>query len=199
MSDLFSKIAFVVPKIGGWCSVDKAQALAATVLTLRHEVTLEIGVLEGRSLIPMAMAHQQIGRGKVIGVDAWDAAASREGQVNQADAKFWGELDHKPLYERFIQNLEKAKVREVVEVHWMRSQDFPAPDDIGVLHLDGNHGEQAYHDVCKFGTHVVKGGFCFLDDLNWSGGGVLRAEAALIGMSYKKLYHMDTGAMYQRL
>jgi hypothetical protein len=46
---------------------------------------------------------------------------------------------------------------------------------------------------------VRVGGLLFADDLNWTGGGVLRAVAKLKTMGFIELYRLDTGAMFQRV
>ena len=61
MTNLFLDIADVVPRLNGWCSVNKAQHLAAMVCALQPVTAVEIGVFGGKSLIPMAMAMKRIG------------------------------------------------------------------------------------------------------------------------------------------
>ena len=66
--NLFSQIE-ALPMIGDWCPLDKAKTLAAMVLALRPAVVVEIGVWRGSSLLPMALALKELGRGQIVGVD----------------------------------------------------------------------------------------------------------------------------------
>ena len=77
MKQLFAQIEseLAVHK-DGWCSIEKAYALASAIIALRPGVVVEIGIWAGRSLIPMALALKKVGAGKIIGIDPWRAEES---------------------------------------------------------------------------------------------------------------------------
>lgn len=183
----------------GWCSVAKAHTLAAAVLALRPDVSLEIGIWGGRSFIPMAMAHKEIGKGIVIGVDPWSPTASVEGQVHEADRKHWSSADHEGVYRDFMGHIERLGLGGCVRILRSKSDDVPPQEGIGLYHSDGNHGPQAIKDVERFAPKVRSGGLAFLDDLGWSGNYVLESSKKLLSFGFSELYKMDTGAMYQRV
>lgn len=198
MSNLHARIAALVPNMDGWCSVEKANDLALAVIKLRASVTIELGVWGGRSLLPLAMAHQEQNHGIVYAVDPWSNAASVEFQ-NEANTNWWGKVDHEMIYQRFLAHLKNQGVEQFVKVVRAKSDDFDPPQVVDCLHVDANHSDQAVKDVERFASKVRVGGFCFLDDINWEGGGVKRAADKLLTMGFVKLFDRDTGAMFERL
>lgn len=198
MTNLFQTIAELVPRCHGWATVEKAFTLAGAVLALRPEVIVEIGVWGGRSLLPLGLAAKEIGQCKVIGVDPWTPSASIQGQQN-ANLKWWGEQPHEQVYFDFIEKRGQLGLNEVIKIERMTSDYFDPPKQIGILHLDGNHGPQAIKDAEKFGPLVQFGGFCFLDDLHWEGGNVLNALDLLRRVGFVELFRLDAGSMMQRI
>lgn len=196
---LFSDIEKLVPTLHGWCSTPKAHTLASMVLALRPKVVVELGVWGGRSLIPMAMAVREVGQGKVYAIDPWSAQASIVGQITDGDKQFWGnQHNHDVVYADFLHKLHTSGVVEVVEVQRCQSESATVPDGIGLLHVDGNHSDQAIRDVEKYAPKCLPGAFCVMDDIGWTGGGVERAAGRLKSMGWRELYTLDTGAVYQK-
>ncbi len=183
----------------GWCSPQKAYSLASAVIALQPETIVEVGVFAGKSLFPMALACQAVGKGKVIGVDPWVSAASVQGQVVEADRQFWNQVDHEQVYQKFLEIRTIFGLQDVIKIERMISEYFEPPKQIGVLHVDGNHGEQAFRDVQRIAPSVLVGGFCFLDDLDWSGGAVRKGESWLLANGFVRLWQVENGAMFQRL
>jgi len=206
MTNLFLDIADVVPRLNGWCSVNKAQHLAAMVCALQPVTAVEIGVFGGKSLIPMAMAMKRIGKGMIIGIDPWDSQASAEGQTEE-HRKWWGEVcNHELVYQAFMQAVHKTGTQNCVKIIRKRSDDVEPPPGVQLLHLDGNHGQQAYIDIRRFAPSVVVGGIVVLDDLGWSGGAVGQSEKHLLehgfimlSKTYNKPKGDDDWASYQRV
>lgn len=197
MIELFKKIAEVQPKLPGWCPPEKAQVLASLVIAFRPAVTVEIGIFGGSSFIPMAMAHKEVG-GIAIGIEPWDKKAAIEAQDSAVNRAWWDAQDLEAIYHNFMHNLETLGLNDHVEIHRRTSDQAGVPNAIGILHVDGGHNDQAVRDTARFAPHVLVGGFVVLDDLNWTGGAVGRAEQRLIQMGFRKLYPLGTGAVYQR-
>lgn len=197
---LFDEINSALETIGhGWTSPAKAQTMAAAIIALRPAFSVEIGVYAGKGLISMAMAHRAIGHGIAIGVDPYQSAASAEGQLNPEDHKFWSELDHEMIFQLASNHIIKFGVQNTCRIERMRSNLFSPPDNIGVLRIDGNHGETVLSDIAKYAPKVSIGGFLFLDDLGWTGGAVVRAAARLKMMGWVELYRLDDGAVFQNV
>lgn len=207
MTNLFLHIAELVPKLHGWCTVQKAHNLAAIVCALRPVTAVEIGVYGGRSLIPIAMAMKYLGKGLVIGIDPWDAKASAEGQQGE-HRDWWGsKCDHDIVFRQFSEAVQKTGTQNCIKVLRKRSDEVEPPPGVQLLHLDGNHGDQAYIDIRRFAPSVVVGGMVVLDDLTWPGGAVSRSEEYLLGHGFvqlSKTYTKPVGgdddwATYQRV
>jgi predicted O-methyltransferase YrrM len=199
MKQLFADIEHITPQLSDWCGVNKAQTLAALVIGLRPSVTVELGVWQGASAIPMAMAHKEIGHGILYAVDPWSGEESLAGQVTQQDKEWWGKVDHNNAYNVFAHYVHHYGVQDVVRVVREKSDDFTPPEVIELLHVDGRHDEGAIHDVERFAPHVPLGKIVVMDDLDWVGGAVRKAEARLLEMGFVQLYPLGSGAVYQRL
>jgi len=184
----------------GWCPLDKAMTMAAAVLSLRPEVSCEIGVYAGRSFLPMAIAHRTLGHGMAIGIDPWKAEASVEGQIAKGDKDFWAVQNHHELaFNKLSDEINRLALRNVVKVYRKRSDDVEPPRNIGVLSVDGNHGPQVLRDIERYAPQVVPGGLIFMDDYNWSGKNVMVAVERLQAMGCKELYRVADWGVLQKL
>lgn len=202
--NIFDKIETVHGSMEGWCSWRKAQTLAAIVISTQPEISVEIGVWYGKSLLPVALAHQHIGKGGVIAIDPWMAEASIEGQVNPADKEWWNRQQiHQVAFDAFKTKVYELGLQSVVRIERKASNDFEPPAGIGLLSVDGNHGEQAIRDVERYAPKVKKGGFLVADDIEWTGGAVGKAISLLPGMGFVEMYRVknetESWAVFQRL
>lgn len=188
---------FINSGIGGWTTVPKAQTFAALILSYRPMVSVELGTWMGRGAISIAMAHKEIGKGMCYAVDAWSPIASSEGQ-DEINRKHWANSDHEIAYKTMLEHIDKWQVASTIKVIRAKTADAPMPEGIGFLIIDGNHGEEATADVKRWAPKVLIGGYVFMDDLDWTGGAVRRAEAQLKSMGFRELYPIETGALYQR-
>lgn len=199
MRKLLRSIDTALEAIGhGWTTNQQAHAMAASILAIRPMISVEIGVYAGKGLVSMALAHKTAGRGKVIGIDPYSQDASASGQLNPADKDFWQGLDHESIFNMATSNLERFGVKEFATIIRSKSCDAPTPTNIGVLRIDGNHGEVVLSDVAQYCPNVVPGGFLFLDDENWTGGAVLRAAGTLRQQGWKEIYRVDQTIVFQK-
>lgn len=197
MTSLFQKIETLIPTLDGWCSVERAHLLAASVLALRpHNCTI-IGVWAGRDLFAMALACQKVGGGMVHGIDPWSAVASKEGQTGQ-HLEWWGATNHEAIYQKFLSNINVLGVQNVVRVHRMTSDEYQPNEPIDLLVVDGNHGPAVLRDAERFATRVSLGGLCLMEDVHWEGGAVGQAIEKLKIYGFKPLYRVDDAEMFQR-
>lgn len=196
---IFEEIDDAVKSIRhGWCTYEKARVLASAIVATRPNVVVEIGVWAGRSLIPMAMALRYNTTGRALAIDPWNAQISSEGMTGE-NLKWWSSVDHEDIYNHFTFFVNHYGLSNIVEIKRCKSNDVEPPESIGLFHCDGNHSEQAVTDVNRFASKVVIGGFCFCDDIHWTGGGVSMAVEALTNLGFKELFKLDTGAMFQRV
>jgi len=195
---VFSTITKLLPTLGGWTSVNKAHTFAGLVLGYRPEVCVELGVWMGRGSLAIALALKEVGRGMLYSIDAWDPKASVEGQTHPKDIEHWGTSDHEGPYQTFLSNIAKYELGGFVTVMRTRTEHAGVPPNIGFLIIDANHGDAAITDVRRFAPMVRKGGFTYMDDIDWSTGSVRRAEAQLKSMGFVELYPIENGKMFQR-
>ncbi len=209
LSILMAEIRDRLADGGDWCSLEKAQALAALVVGIRPRVICEIGVWMGGSLVPMALALRSLreldaasGRAPVtrlaIAIDAWSPAASCDGQ-GETDAAWWRSVDHDAAHRALLSRLERHGLRELCEVVRAPSDEAPVPVEIDLLHVDGNHAGQALRDIERFAPSVRIGGVLVLDDVSWYGGHVARGRDAAKELGFRELHSLGTGVVMQRV
>jgi cephalosporin hydroxylase len=187
----------------GWCTWEKARVMVSVVMATRPDVCLEIGIFHGRSALPVALAQKMVGKGRFIAIDPWKASASVEGQ-SKVDTEWWNHQDmHEKAYDDFMGKRDYWKLQDVIEVHRMTSDEYDPKFEIGLLSVDGNHGEQAIKDVARYAPCIIIGGFLIIDDLKWNGGAVTRAVGLLPDMGFKELFRVENSeecwAMFQRV
>lgn len=175
--------------LDGWCSEEKACVLAALVMALKPAVCVEIGVFGGRSLFPMALVAKQLELStKVIGIDPYSAKASVENELGE-NAKWWGDLDHEAILQKFQDNSKRMGLTDRIALIRKRSDDV-TPELCQILHIDGNHSDQAVKDAMRFGPSVQVGGVVVCDDIMWGGGAVLRAIDCLEDMGFVEAFRV---------
>lgn len=191
MSNVYEQIEKVIPTLNGWCSLQKAHLLAASVFVLRPEISVVIGVWGGRDLFSLAMACKEIGFGKVIGIDPWNSSASVQDQRG-SNFDWWSKVDHEEVYKQFLKDRKVLGLEHWTVIERMISDYYDPKNAIGVLVIDGNHGEAAIRDVNRFAPQVKPGGFVFLDDLQWDMGAVGKAAQRLLDLGFKQVWHFKT-------
>lgn len=192
---------------GEWCDLEKAQTLAAIVIAQRPLICCEIGVWMGGSLLPVLLALDALRAleasgpdrptRRAIAIDPWSPGASVIGQAD-VDASWWGKADHEAAFRAFGRRLDKHGVRDLCHVARCASDDVAVPPRIDLLHIDGNHAEQAIRDVERFCPSVPIGGTLVMDDLAWTGGHVRRARDLAAQMGFQEQYPLCGGLVLRR-
>jgi predicted O-methyltransferase YrrM len=75
-------------ELHGWCAPGKAKLLVDLVLKTKPNIILEIGVWGGKSLIPMAYALRENGRGIAYGIDPWESHESVQWVKDETNKHF---------------------------------------------------------------------------------------------------------------
>jgi predicted O-methyltransferase YrrM len=152
----------------GWCSEQKGAYLVDLIVRSKPEVIVEIGVYGGKSLVPMAHALRANQKGVIYGIDPWDAAESVKEVKEEANLAYWGHLDHQYIKRALIRNIYKFGLHQQIVLVESTSENAPPIQNIGFLHIDGNHSEAtSYFDVTKWVPLVKSGGYIVLDDMTW--------------------------------
>lgn len=179
------------PRLEGWASLEKAEALAMTTLILRPTVAVEIGVFAGRSVLPVALVMREVGHGVIHCIDPYSPQSSAEG-YDKTNADWWTNVaNHEHAKKQFEGMVEACRLKDIVRVHVCRSDDIEPPATIDLLHVDGQHTLQAVRDVTRYGANVRIGGIVFMDDVGWQNEGRAEVEMAvqkLIEFGFIKLY-----------
>lgn len=187
----------------GWCSLEKANTLTSLVMGLRPRVVVELGVWMGGSAIPMALALQALGSGRLLAIDAWSTEMSIAGQEAEVHLKWWtamGERGHQRAFETFLWRLRKHGISpEHCAVRRQRTDEAEVPALIDLLHHDANHGPQVMADIERWAPAIRVGGVLVLDDLDWEGGHVERARNRALELGFVELYPLGTGCVMQRV
>lgn len=184
MSNLFDQLESVISMPHGWCSLEKAKCLSAFVLATRPNLVVELGCWSGRSLISMALACKEVGYGKVIGIDPYEAAASVEGQTGE-NAKWWSRQQaHDEMYAYCLSKIHEFGVQTITQLQRIRSDDYKPDGPINLLHHDANHGPQALKDIQRLSPFVPVGGWVAMDDLTWQDGGTAGGAQHLLSTGF---------------
>jgi len=192
MTTLFKQIEDMLAQVQhGWTTPEKACIMASAVVALRPKFSVEIGVYAGKGLLTLGLAHKALGFGMAIGVDPYSSKASADGQVKPEDKEFWSKLNHEAIFKMAQENLFKFSVQNTARIERKMSEQFDPPDGIGVLRIDGNHGEMVLADIRRYTPFVDRGGILFLDDLQWVGGSPKKALEKLVKSGWKHLYDFD--------
>lgn len=192
----------------GWATEVKAHYLMMSVFTIRPAIAVEIGVWAGRSCIPIAMAMKECGRGVVHAIDPWSPDASAEG-YDEKNAEWWKVIaNHHYAFKQFSQAIIATQTTAHIEIHKCKSDDWMPPDQIDLLHIDGQHTPQAIKDAERYASKVRVGGIVCMDDVHWHNGSnydVLTAVNKLKEMGFVDLFSLnnkeagDDCAFFQRI
>jgi len=165
-------------QLEGWCSHEKAVILIDIILKNHPETVVEIGVFGGKSLIPMAVALQACEKGTIYGIDPWDSHDSVEGLVAE-HKDWWGAIDHRKIFQDLVAKIQDFQLNNIVLIPHTSEEATPI-EGIEVLHIDGNHSDDAsYLDVTKWVPLVVSGGWVIFDDVDWHENGSYTTSRAV--------------------
>lgn len=169
---LKKRITEVVNNVPGWCPQDKSELLASLVIETRSEVSLELGIYGGRSIIPMALGAKEIG-GLVIGVEPWANEPALEGENSAENDKWWSEINLDEIKNAYYHAALHFDTNANTIVHQMTSKEaLPLiqkhKGKIKVIHQDGNHSELVSSwEVENYLPLLEKGGYWVIDDTQW--------------------------------
>lgn len=155
----------------GWCRVEKAFRLAEIIIENKLENVIEVGIFGGRSIVPMALAVREQGKGCVFGLDPWDNKYALEGDNGKVQEEWWANLDMEAIRESFETHAQKHRLWE-----WLKWSRIGSVEMSGLwkdewadlVHLDADHSEEtSIRDVWLWVPKVKPGKFFIMDDTNW--------------------------------
>lgn len=196
--ELKKTIAEVVPTMEGWCSEEKARAMAELILREKPLVVVEIGVFGGRSLVPQALALRENGKGVIYGIDPWKLDSALEGENGKSNDDWWkNNVNLHEIHQLCVEAIWRQKLDEWCVLVRTPSQAchalFPMID---VLHIDGNHSEVAScRDVLIYAPKVKTGGYIWFDDVDWATTG---RAVQLLEQSAEKVSQVGSCSLYRK-
>lgn len=144
---------------------------------------VEIGCLAGRTAFVLGLMAARNGGGVLLTIDPWSAVAGVQNDSPKLLTELTNEWDWDALAEMFEVS---TAVRLTHHTHARCSSSDagidPAPLEISVLHIDGNHDYAAARSDCdRFASRIIPGGWLILDDYEWAhGDGPRRAGDELL-------------------
>lgn len=170
--ELRSRIEAAVASLEGWCSLEKALAMADLILDTRPEVVVEVGVFGGKSLIPQALALAEAQRGYIYGVDPWKKEAALEGNNDPANDEWWSRVDLAGIHQKCAEAVWHHQLDQrcvLVRAPSLAAVNLFPDASVDVLYLDGNHSEEcSMADVKAWLPKVRPLGFIWFDDTDWA-------------------------------
>ena len=159
-------------KMEGWCTYEKALALANLVLQVKPKTVVELGVFGGRSLVAMGLGMKRMqAPGLVYGVDPWTTEAVLEGTMNEVDRIWWGQCNLGRVFGSCLEGIVNSGTAEWIRLLCCTSEQASKQfeqDSIDILHIDSNHSEEtSTKEVHLWFPKVKRGGHIWFDDTDW--------------------------------
>jgi len=153
----------------GWCTLERAEEMCRSLLTLNPKVCVEVGVFGGRSLLPVALTLRHLGKdGIVYAVDPWTKDAALEGISDLGDRQWWEHFDGPEIFKQFNEAVTRFQLWNHVKVLKLSSSEAVKmfqDRSIDFLSIDGNHSERiSTQDVQLWLPKVRSGGIVWMDD-----------------------------------
>lgn len=200
LKNLLNRLSLSIPKIEGWCPVEKAHRMALAVVEAKSDISVELGIFGGRGVITMALAHQLVGKGVAWGFDPWSKSDALEDMVEQEHLEWWSKCDLERVYRGFINKIIEHNVLSYCFWARLRSDQCVKlfeDNSIGVLHADSNHCEKISSDeVLRWKDKVKPGGYWFADDIDWPS--TKKAQELLVENGFKLIEDHKKWALYQK-
>ena len=166
--------------VGGWCSEEKQGWLMETILSRKLEKIIEIGVWEGKSLLPMAKACQMQGFGSVVAIDAYKVSKLLENGGDEHPSYYAADQRHNEnQFKNWIirSGLKDFVVYDGPKESLDAAEDYE-PETFDMIHIDANHSEiNTLQDFYTWYPLLKKGGVLVLDDTDRSSTIKLREQA----------------------
>lgn len=158
----------------GWCTPEKAEAMADLILQEAPLLCVEIGVFGGRSLVAQALALRELEgktghHGLVWGIDPWTTDAALEGENGNENDEWWAKQNLAQIRNGLLGAIDDNDLWPWTRIAISKSADLDQSFwDIDILHIDGNHSEECSTTDVKIWLPAVKeGGYIWFDDTNW--------------------------------
>lgn len=162
-----------ISSIEGWCSKEKALAMFDLIIKENPKICVEIGVWGGSSIFPTALALKLLGnKGVVFAIDPWETEECiKHYEKGDPNFEWWSKVDIHKIYVSYVNMLQKFDfIPQCITCKETSSNAYEKiPYEIDILHIDGNHSEEAsFFDIVTYYPKVKSGGYIWFDDKNWA-------------------------------
>jgi tetratricopeptide (TPR) repeat protein len=205
-NDSKSKIEKIYPeydaKYGdwGWISLDKAGCLIDYVdeicRDIENPICVEIGVYAGKSILPVALELKRNAKGVIFAIDPWtneEATRGYEGPHYQ----YWSKVNLQEKLQLFKTMINEFELSEYVVPIKETSDRAPEFKNINLLHIDGQHTDQALRDAKKYAVNIELNGYCIVDDVDW--GEVENVPKFLEKIGFVPIHSIGSTAIFKKL
>lgn len=159
---------------GGGSSLLKVLLLAELIVSEQLERIVEIGVYRGRLMLPLGRLMAWLGRGEMVGIDPYSAAAAVQQDVEREgiDLVEWpNTVDWEGVHREVADAIARLGLEGYARLVRKRAEDA-APGfsgaPIDMLHVDGNHDRAVVaRDVELYLPYLKDGGYLVMDDIAW--------------------------------
>lgn len=184
----------------GWASLSKAGCLVDYVDEIcKHvdnPVCVEIGVFAGKSVLPMALELKRNKKGIIYAIDPWTNEEATKG-YDGINYDYWNNINLNHALQIFETMISEFDLKDHVEIIKDTSNNAPLIENIDLLHIDGQHTEQAIFDAKKYAPQIVQNGFCVVDDVEW--GEVSQVPELLERMGFVAIHSVDGCVIFKKV
>ncbi len=205
-NDSKSKIERIYPEydekygIWGWISLDKAGCLIDYVDEICRDVEspicVEIGVYAGKSILPVALELKRNAKGIIYAIDPWTNEEATKG-YDGINYDYWSQVNLQEKFQLFNKMINEFELGEYVVTIKETSDMAPEFKNINLLHIDGQHTDQAIRDAKKYAVNVELNGYCIVDDVDW--GEVENVPKFLEKIGFVPIHSIGSTAIFKKL
>ncbi len=147
---LFEKIKHIPTQHG----INREQAIELYEIAKSSEYPIiEVGAYKGRSTSILGLGSKNGNKVKIYSIDPFTCHGT-----------------FKENYKNFLENIEKAGVKDLVYPIPKTSDKAEIPDKVGLLFIDGSHEYKwIKHDLLKFKQNVIDKGYISMHDFHFEG------------------------------
>jgi predicted O-methyltransferase YrrM len=175
-NEVEAAMASIPVDFGGGASIFKGTLMGALIVAEGMRTIVEIGVHRGRSLVALGVAARRVSGARVWGVDPYALTAypdpSMGGSGPAGVADWLRDHDFEAAHRDAREAIGRLGLGEVCELLRETGADAAprfSPESIDLLHVDGNHSEEAVRaDLELYLPRVRPGGVVVIDDISWA-------------------------------
>lgn len=179
---------------------NKKNWMINTIIKNNFQKCVEIGVWRGRSFAPMVIATKYT-NGHAYGIDPYTAENMNEldapNNVLEILPTVINTINFEKVYQDVTNNITKKYINCSIIRKTAENAIHDIPDDIDLLHIDGNHDTELVSlDIKLYVPKVKPTGYIIMDDTDWPS---VQKALYLLNDIAIKIEQIDSGwSIYQK-